>query len=55
MYNKFHPIEQINRKAVAVQYRRIRAILREAKKPLSVPKRKVRTLCETLLFTVGLQ
>jgi len=53
--NKRHPIEQLIRRPIAVEYRRIRRILREAKKPLSFSKRKVRTLCETLLSIAELQ
>ena len=28
MYNKFHPLEQMNRRAIAQEYRRIRAVLK---------------------------
>ena len=51
--NKHPPIEKLFRKDTAIQYRRIRLILREAKRSLSLQKQKVRTLCENLLSIVG--
>ncbi len=37
--NKRHPIEQLIRKPIAVEYRRIRKVLREAKKfPVGLKK-----------------
>jgi len=39
-YNKFNPVEQMTRKETAKAFKRIRAILREAKKPLIFQKRE---------------
>ena len=41
MYNKRHPIEQLVRKPIAKEYRRIRTVLREAIRTSHVQKRKI--------------
>lgn len=39
---KYHPIEQLIRKPIAQEWRRIRAMLREVKKPLSAQNKNRR-------------
>lgn len=45
-YKKFHPIEQLIRKPIAVEYRRIRKVLRESKRlPVGLKKGGNYVLC----------
>jgi len=41
MYNKRHPIEQLIRKPIAKEYRRIRSVLKEAIRISHIQRRKI--------------